>query len=94
MGAHQHGTPMLISSGLVAQVEEARCQKCGRCAEICPFGATSAPQQSTGGMNPPVVDAQKCMGCGVCVRACPNEALALTPAADKPAPLEWPTAAS
>ncbi|MBC7316419.1 MAG: 4Fe-4S binding protein, partial [Chloroflexi bacterium] len=64
MQAQQHGTPMLISSGYVAEVEAALCQGCGTCARVCPFGAITFDEQ-------PIVDRAVCMGCGVCVNHCP-----------------------
>jgi Pyruvate/2-oxoacid:ferredoxin oxidoreductase delta subunit len=35
MYAHQHGTPMLASSGYVAQVDADLCVGCGTCADDC-----------------------------------------------------------
>ena len=32
ISAHRHGTPMLISSGYVASVDESACVACGTCA--------------------------------------------------------------
>lgn len=81
MTAHRHGTPMLISSGYVAQVDAALCQGCGACARLCPFQAIAFNGQ-------PTVEATACMGCGVCVGHCSQGALRLRRAADKPAPLE------
>ncbi len=80
MAAHRSGTPMLISSGYVAQVDAESCRRCGLCVERCPFGALSLD----GHLH---VDEEVCMGCGVCVRACPQGALALARHADKPEPL-------
>ena len=37
--AHQTGTPMLASSGYVAEVDQEACIACGVCAENCQFGA-------------------------------------------------------
>ncbi len=81
MTGHQHGLPMLISSGYVAQVDAARCKGCGTCAAICPFGAIRFDGR-------PRVDAVACMGCGVCVGHCSVGALRLSRDARKPAPLE------
>ena len=83
MTAQRRGTPMLISSGYVCQVDAERCAACGACAAICPFEAISVDGHAE-------VDAEACMGCGVCVRACPEEALALVRDQLKPAPLELP----
>ncbi|MCE5258744.1 MAG: 4Fe-4S binding protein [Chloroflexi bacterium] len=80
MHAQRSGTPMLISSGYVSEVDSALCQACGRCVEICPFNAMQITSSA-------VVDRLACMGCGVCVEICPNAALALVRDATKPAPL-------
>lgn len=81
MQAQRHGTPMLIPSGYVAAVDEALCQGCGTCAEICPFGAITFTGR-------PVVDIALCMGCGVCTSHCPNGALSLARDEAKPEPLD------
>lgn len=80
--AHQHGTPMLASSGYVVRVEETECVGCGVCVDYCQFGALS--------LTSPVItlDSTVCMGCGVCVPHCPQDALALVRDATKGEPLE------
>ena len=80
--AHQNGTPMLASSGYLAQVDEDACIACGTCAESCQFGALSE-----GGLWM-AVDENKCMGCGVCVDKCPQEAISLRRDESKSEPLE------
>jgi Pyruvate/2-oxoacid:ferredoxin oxidoreductase delta subunit len=82
MQAHQHGTPMLASSGYVAQVDADLCAACGTCAEYCQFAAISVDDGSTR------IDAAACMGCGVCVDRCPQEAIALVRDPAKGEPLE------
>ena len=71
MQAHQHGTPMLISSGYVAQVDKDLCAACGSCADSCQFEAISVDDGHAR------IDASACMGCGVCVSKCPEGALSL-----------------
>ena len=80
--AHQNGTPMLASSGYLAQVDEDACIACGTCAESCQFGALSE-----GGLWM-AVDENKCMGCGVCVDKCHQEAISLRRDESKSEPLE------
>jgi len=82
MQAHQHGVPMLASSGYVAQVDASLCAGCGSCAEHCQFAAITVPAGHS------VVDAGLCMGCGVCVDQCEWGALRLVRAENKGAPLE------
>jgi ferredoxin len=82
MQAMRNGTPMLISSGFVSQVDESLCIGCGDCEQACPFEAIAVE----GGLA--VVDTAGCMGCGVCVDECDVGALNLVRDDSKPAPLE------
>jgi ferredoxin len=82
MQAHQHGTPMLASSGYVCQVDESLCIGCGECNEFCQFEALSLGDYVS------EVDREKCMGCGVCISKCAHGALALEREAGKGEPLE------
>jgi ferredoxin len=41
MQAHRNGTPMLASSGYVAQVDNTLCIGCGDCEEYCQFHSIS-----------------------------------------------------
>lgn len=82
MQAHQHGTPMLASSGYVCEVDCDRCLACGECAERCPFGAIAVQEDWA------AVDFAACMGCGVCIDVCPQGALSLRREANKGVPLE------
>jgi ferredoxin len=81
MNAHRNGTPMLASSGYVAQVDVALCAACGLCVDECPFDAISVDDQAN-------IDWAACMGCGVCVSQCPQEAISLLRDPAKGEPLE------
>lgn len=59
-----------FSGGSVAVRNPERCNGCGKCREVCRFGAV------TGSFD---IDVVGCEGCGFCVRACPAGALAVTP---------------
>jgi heterodisulfide reductase subunit A-like polyferredoxin len=82
MNAHRNGTPMLASSGYVAQVDEDLCAGCGTCAEYCQFEAISVDDGFAR------IDAAACMGCGVCVAKCPQGAISLLRDPLKGEPLE------
>jgi Pyruvate/2-oxoacid:ferredoxin oxidoreductase delta subunit len=82
MQAQRNGTPMLASSGYVAQVDEDACIACGECETACPFGAIGLEQGSSR------VAYETCMGCGVCVARCPQEAIALARDERKGTPLD------
>jgi ferredoxin len=64
-------TPMLASSGYVAEVDADLCEGCGDCVETCQFGALSLVEEVA------TVDYELCMGCGVCVSRCANDAHSL-----------------
>jgi MinD superfamily P-loop ATPase len=59
-----------FSGGSVAVRDATRCTGCGRCSEVCRFGAVSPEWE---------IDAVACEGCGYCVRACPAAAIRLEP---------------
>lgn len=82
MQAHQHGTPMLASSGYTARVDEDMCIGCGDCNEFCQFNALSVND----GLNQ--VDFDSCMGCGVCVSHCEYGTIQLVLTPEKGMPLE------
>lgn len=77
----KHGTPMISSSGYVAQVDETLCTACETCEDACPFGAIKVNETAA-------VNWDKCMGCGVCVGHCPNEASSLVRDERKGEPLD------
>jgi len=82
MNAHRNGTPMIASSGYVAQVDDILCAGCGECAEVCQFAAISVEDGVA------CIDAAACMGCGVCVVHCPQEAIELVRDRARGIPLE------
>lgn len=82
MRSHQRGTPMLASSGYVAQIDADECIDCGNCEEYCQFGAL---KQENGSTN---VDEELCMGCGVCVGKCSQAAISLRLEPSRGKPLE------
>jgi heterodisulfide reductase subunit A-like polyferredoxin len=82
MQARRNGTPMIASSGYVAQVDGDLCAACGTCADYCHFAAITVDNGYA------VVDYEACMGCGVCVSQCSHEAVSLVRDPAKGEPLE------
>ncbi len=82
MKARRNGTPMLASSGYVAQVDEDECVACDTCQAFCQFGALGLVNGSNW------VDQELCMGCGVCISKCPQEAITLRREPSKGVPLD------
>lgn len=59
--------------GQVARIDRDRCGTCGRCEEVCRFGALYPdPRRDTY-----VADVFACEGCGACVRVCPTGAITM-----------------
>ena len=82
MQAHQHGVPMLASSGYVCRVDTEQGIGCGVCAQVCPFGALSVEDSVA------AVNTAACLGCGVCIAKCARGALSLERNPAKGEPLE------
>jgi ferredoxin len=82
MQAQRNGTPMLASSGYLAQIDESLCIGCEECASACPFNALALQDFTM------EVDTGLCMGCGVCVDICEQGAILLERAPEKGEPLE------
>ena len=55
------GKPRLI----VAQVDPANCNGCGRCVADCPYNAIKLEEKA-------VVFPERCAACGICAGACPS----------------------
>ncbi len=77
----RYRTPMMASSGYVAQVDETLCVACGACEEACPFEAIRCDGAAR-------VEWESCMGCGVCGSKCPKDALSLVRDEGKGEPLD------
>jgi Pyruvate/2-oxoacid:ferredoxin oxidoreductase delta subunit len=82
MQAHRNGTPMLASSGYVAEVNEDLCIGCGDCVEYCQFQALSIRDGTL------CVESKTCMGCGICTGKCTQDALTLRLEPARGVPLE------
>jgi MinD superfamily P-loop ATPase len=53
-------------SGYKAVIDLEKCTECGKCREVCRFGAISEDY---------IVDRIACEGCGVCYEFCPDDAI-------------------
>lgn len=62
--------------GVVAHVDQSLCRGCGKCVEVCPYGA---PQLIEIGEDMRISEIQEalCKGCGACAVACPTGAAAI-----------------
>lgn len=58
----------IFRSGYRPEVNRELCTECGRCRELCRFGAIAAPM---------TIDRLNCEGCGVCADHCPHGAIAM-----------------
>ncbi|MCJ2511949.1 MAG: FAD-dependent oxidoreductase, partial [Candidatus Thermoplasmatota archaeon] len=58
---------------LIAYVNESQCRWCGRCADVCVFGAIDIVESE--GVKYAKINDVLCKGCGACVVACPTGAM-------------------
>ncbi|MDY6915813.1 MAG: ATP-binding protein [Candidatus Cloacimonadota bacterium] len=56
-------------SGVIAQINQAKCIKCGKCKDVCRFDAISIVDKQY------VVSQLDCEGCGYCAQICPRDAI-------------------
>ena len=59
----------LFSGGAIAQIDEAKCNNCGICQEVCRFGAVAYINGKY------EIDPIACDGCAACLYQCPEEAI-------------------
>ncbi|XEO79897.1 H(2)/formate:CoB-CoM heterodisulfide,ferredoxin reductase subunit A [Candidatus Lokiarchaeum ossiferum] len=52
--------------------DEAKCSRCGMCAEACPYNAIRITQEDGA-----LVDEILCRGCGLCASVCPSSAISI-----------------
>ncbi|MCG2786581.1 MAG: 4Fe-4S dicluster domain-containing protein [Anaerolineae bacterium] len=68
------------TSNFLPDVDESRCNGCGKCVSVCPVEAmalVSANNPHQPKMKKVKVDEDLCLGCGVCVRTCSRASLSL-----------------
>ena len=66
--------PFIEAEGVVSVVDEDKCIGCGRCEEICEYGAPRLEEVSPGVFKSKVNEAL-CKGCGSCVVECCSRAI-------------------
>ncbi len=66
--------PFIEAEGVVSVVDEEKCIACGRCEEICEYGAPSITEVSPGMFKSRINEAL-CKGCGSCAVACCSGAI-------------------
>jgi ferredoxin len=76
-----YSMPMMWRGEWVARLDTDSCSGCGRCVDLCPFGALT--RASKGG--PVDLDVKECWGCGVCRSGCEFGALSLVDRRSVPA---------
>ncbi|MGQ9582172.1 MAG: CoB--CoM heterodisulfide reductase iron-sulfur subunit A family protein [Thermoplasmatota archaeon] len=59
----------------IAVVDEERCRGCGRCEELCEYGAAKVVEK--GGRMVSVRDEARCEGCGACAAQCCSRAISI-----------------
>jgi len=58
-------------SGVLAEINQEKCIKCGKCAEVCRWDAIPVID------NKYVVQSLDCEGCGYCALVCPTDAISM-----------------
>ena len=66
----------IVTQGVIAQVDEALCQGCSLCVELCPFGAIKIVE--TENSRKAQVINVACKGCGVCAATCYRHAIGIS----------------
>lgn len=56
------------------RIDEALCRTCGKCVDVCPFGAVHLP--AAGAEGPVILEPALCRGCNLCTGVCPTGAAA------------------
>jgi MinD superfamily P-loop ATPase len=67
-----------FGGGKKARIVTEKCRGCGRCADVCEFGAVEI--ESNGNEKKFTIDKISCEGCGVCRYFCPFDAIEFTDA--------------
>ncbi|MEW5748281.1 MAG: CoB--CoM heterodisulfide reductase iron-sulfur subunit A family protein [Candidatus Thermoplasmatota archaeon] len=66
--------PFIEAEGVVSEVDPEKCIACGRCEELCEYGAPRVEEVSPGVFKSKINEAL-CKGCGSCAVACCSRAI-------------------
>ena len=58
-------------SGVIAEIDQEKCVKCGNCTDVCRFSAIPIIDKKY------VVNKLNCEGCGYCFHVCPTDAITM-----------------
>jgi Pyruvate/2-oxoacid:ferredoxin oxidoreductase delta subunit len=86
-----HNPRAFAKSNFVIQRDDAACTTCGKCVEICPFGANQRHGAHDKEPARIITFAERCVGCGLCAYHCPKKAIRLVKIRDEtpePTPVE------
>ena len=76
----------VITDAFICEVDPVRCSACGRCVEICPFGAidwTDWKDLKGETRSVAMVNPTECKGCGLCSSSCLSSAIKLKGSTDE-----------
>jgi len=59
----------------VPEIDESRCNYCGKCAQVCVYNAIAILPSQNGKKGTTLVFAHLCHGCGACSALCPEKAI-------------------
>ena len=62
---------------IVPEFDDEKCNRCGICEDLCPYGAIKVDKDSG---EKPTFDPDICYGCGWCVGHCPQWAVKMVKA--------------
>jgi len=62
--------------GVISSVDQSLCRGCGKCVEVCPYGAPQLVKK-TEDLSLSEIQEALCKGCGACAVACPTGAAAI-----------------
>jgi heterodisulfide reductase subunit A len=75
----------VVNEAFISDVNPSQCSSCGRCIEVCPFGAVDWAELkgAQGGRRIARVNPAECKGCGLCAASCISGAIGLAGSTDE-----------